>query len=129
MWLAKIDWGVVGPVLMGVAAVGGLLVAWWEKWQKRRALQKKNGQLSGAFKLIDELQEQLKEEWNDKKSFRETIRSLQSELRDSFETSVDLTRQLRESQATSDQLFEENQALKRRASTSKSASKPSSKKK
>lgn len=125
MW-AAIDWGVVGPVLMGVAAAGGLVVAAWEKWQKQRAVKHKNGQLSGAFKLIDELQEQLREEWSDKKSFREAIRSLQNELRESFEEKAELTRQLRDAQTTSDQLFQDNQELKRKASTSKSASKRSS---
>ena len=112
MWLAKVDWGVIGPILSGGAAFSGLVYAAWERWQKRRAIEAANGKLAGAFKLIDELQEQLKNEWDDKAQMRATIRSLQKD----FDATQDEIRRSREVAHENDQLFQENQELKRRNS-------------
>ena len=118
MWLAKVEWGVIGPILSGSAAFGGLIYAAWQQYQKRKA----NGKAASAFKLIDQLQEQLESEWKDKDRLRQTIRNLQID----FDSQQDQIRRARETEIQNDELFQENQRLKRENADLLKQSKPSS---
>lgn len=105
MWLAAVEWLLLGPFLAGVAAILGILMKWSEAREQKRAAQreadKANGKLSGAFQLIDQLQE-------DNDRLRKTL----GVVEDRYEAAREQIRQSYETENLNDQLFQENARLK-----------------